>query len=208
MKANKKWMTRIGAGVGIAALSIGAITGVANAVGSTHKADGQGRGPIAGLVTAGTLTTEQATAVHDALETARDAKHTQQLASLVAAGTITQAEADALATKDGMRELIESGDFTREEARALKDKVHNGDKPDMVAEFTAVIKTLVSAGTITQTQADALIAAAPSQRPEGGSGKGKMGKQGGPGGHGGPGNHGGPAGQGRGPASSNANATA
>ena len=187
-------MARIGAGVGIAALSLGAIAGVANAVSSNHKGDGQGRGPIAGLVTAGTLTTAQATAVKDALEAAHDASRSKNLAALVTAGTITQAEADALATKDGLRALIESGDLTREEAMALRDKVHSGDKPDMVAEFTAVMNKLVSAGTITQTQADALIAAAPTERPEGGPGKGKMGKpgeRGGLGGHGGQGHRGG-----------------
>ncbi|MEN8902993.1 MAG: hypothetical protein ABF312_03325, partial [Candidatus Nanopelagicales bacterium] len=42
-----------------------------------------------------------------------------RLKTLVTNGTITQAQADALSNKGGLRTLIESGDMTREEAKAL-----------------------------------------------------------------------------------------
>jgi polyhydroxyalkanoate synthesis regulator phasin len=179
MKTNKKLMTRIGAGVGITALSIGALAGVANATGSTHKGDNKGNGPVSSLVAVGTLTQEQATAVSDALKAAREASRTKHLGALVAAGTITQAQADSLADKGGMRELIQSGDMTREEAMALRDAVQSADKPDMDGQFESVLSKLVATGTITQSQADSISAARPTERFNGE--KGQMGgKHGGP----------------------------
>ncbi len=43
MSANMKWVTRIGAGAGVAALAVGALAGVGNAVGSADKEGGKDR---------------------------------------------------------------------------------------------------------------------------------------------------------------------
>ncbi len=187
-------MTRIGAGAGIAALTVGAFAGVANAVGSAHKGDEKGKGPVAVLITEGTLTAAQATAVRDALKATREAGRADHLRALVTAGTITQAQADALSDKGGLRGLIQSGDMTREEVKELHDAVHETDKPDMEGQFESVINKLVAAGTITQAQADALIAAKPAKPAKIEKGpKGdhaKHGGIGGPGEHGAKGDHG------------------
>lgn len=177
MKANKKWMTRIGAGVGVAALTVGALTGVANAHGSSDKGERKGGGPVAALVTEGTLTTDQATAVGDALKSAREAAKADHLSSLVAAGTITQAQADALSEEGGIKALVQSGDMTREEAKALYSALKAADKPDMESNFASVMSALVADGTITQAQADAITAAKPAKGEKGS--KGGHGKKGG-----------------------------
>lgn len=183
MATNRKLMTRIGAGVGITALSIGALAGVANATGATHQGGNKGDGPVSSLVAAGTLTQEQATAVGDALKAARESSRTAHLTALVTAGTITRAQADSLADRGGMRELVQSGGMTREEAMALRDAIRSADKPDMDGQFESVMNKLVAAGTITQTQADSIIAARPADRPDGEKGH-KGGNHGGKGGFG------------------------
>ncbi len=170
-------MTRIGAGVGVAALTVGALTGVANAHGSSDKGERKGGGPVAALVTEGTLTTDQATAVGDALKSAREAAKADHLSSLVAAGTITQAQADALSEKGGIKALVQSGDMTREEAKALYSALKAADKPDMESNFASVMSALVADGTITQAQADAITAAKPAKGEKGS--KGGHGKKGG-----------------------------
>ena len=125
MKANTKWMTRIGAGAGVAALTVGALAGVGNAVGTADKEGGKdrGKGSVAALVTNGTLTSEQATTVKDAVKSARQENRADRLKTLVTNGTITQAQADALSNKGGLRALIKSGDMTREEAKTLHKEI-------------------------------------------------------------------------------------
>jgi len=71
MKTNTKLMTRIGAGVGITALSIGALAGVANATGSTHKGDYKGNGPVSSLVVAARTVTQTQ---EDSISAARPTK--------------------------------------------------------------------------------------------------------------------------------------
>ena len=181
MKANTKWMTRIGAGAGVAALTVGALAGVGNAVGPADKEGGKdgGKGPVAALVTEGTLTSEQVTSVKEALMTAREATKADHLKTLVAAGTITQSQADALSNRGGIKDLVKSGDMTREEAKALYEAVKGADKPDMDSKFASVMSALVADGTITSAQADAITAAKPAE-----------GKRGSKGGHGKKGGHG------------------
>ena len=125
MSANMKWVTRIGAGAGVAALAVGALAGVGNAVGTADKEGGKdrGKGAVAALVTDGTLTSEQATTVKDAVKSARQENRADRLKTLVTNGTITQAQADALSNKGGLRALIKSGDMTREEAKALHKEI-------------------------------------------------------------------------------------
>ena len=179
MKANTKWMTRIGAGAGVAALTVGALAGVGNAVGPADKEGGKdgGKGPVAALVTEGTLTSEQATSVKEALMAARKATKADHLKTLVAAGTITQAQADALSNRGGIKDLVKSGDMTREEAKALYEAVKGADKPDMDSKFASVMSALVADGTITSAQADAITAAKPAEGERGS--KGGHGKKGG-----------------------------
>jgi polyhydroxyalkanoate synthesis regulator phasin len=179
MKANTKWMTRIGAGAGVAALTVGALAGVGNAVGPADKEGGKdrGKGPVAALVTEGTLTSEQATSVKEALMAAREATKADHLKTLVAAGTITQAQADALSNRGGIKDLVKSGDMTREEAKALYEAVKGADKPDMDSKFASVMSALVADGTITSAQADAITAAKPAKGERGS--KGGHGKKGG-----------------------------
>ncbi len=184
MKANTKWMTRIGAGAGVAALTVGALAGVGNAVGPADKEGGKdgGKGPVAALVTEGTLTSEQATTVKEALMAAREATKADHLKTLVAAGTITQAQADALSSRGGIKDLVKSGDMTREEAKALYVAVKGADKPDMDSKFASVMSALVADGTITSAQADAITAAKPAE--------GERGERGERGDHGDHGDHG------------------
>ena len=159
MSANMKWVTRIGAGAGVAALAVGALAGVGNAVGTADKEGGKdrGKGSVAALVTDGTLTSEQATTVKDAVKSARQEKRADRLTTLVTNGTITQTQADALSNKGGLRTLIKSGDMTREEAKALHKQIKGTDQPDADSTFVSVMSELVANGTIVQAQADAII---------------------------------------------------
>ena len=176
MKVNRKWMTRIGASAGIAALTVGVLAGVGNAVGSFDKGSGKSKSPVAALVTEGTLTSEQAVTVKNALKVAGKATRTAHLKTLVSAGTITQTQADALSSKGGIRASVKSGDMTREEAKALHATVKGTDMPDRGSRFATVMSALVADGTITQAQADAITAAKPA--------KGERGLRGGKGGKG------------------------
>jgi polyhydroxyalkanoate synthesis regulator phasin len=166
MSANMKWVTRIGAGAGVAALAVGALAGVGNAVGTADKEGGKdrGKGSVAALVTDGTLTSEQATTVKDAVKSARQEKRADRLTTLVTNGTITQTQADALSNKGGLRTLIKSGDMTREEAKALHKQIKGTDQPDVDSTFVSVMSELVANGTIVQAQADAIIEAKTAKR--------------------------------------------
>lgn len=90
----KTWITR--SGIALAGVALFAIT-----AGTAQAAPGQG-GCLKDLVAAGTITSAQAEAVHEAKESLVDsgverrAARTQALASLVANGTLTQAQADAI----------------------------------------------------------------------------------------------------------------
>ncbi|MDE0974824.1 MAG: hypothetical protein OSA11_07030 [Candidatus Nanopelagicales bacterium] len=166
MSANMKWVTRMGAGAGVAALAVGALAGVGNAVGTADKEGDKdrGKGSVAALVTDGTLTSEQATTVKDAVKSARQKNRADRLKTLVTNGTITQAQADALSNKGGLRTLIKSGDMTREEAKALHKQIKGTDKPDADSTFASIMSGLVAKGTITQAQADAIIEAKVAKR--------------------------------------------
>lgn len=155
-------------------------------------------GPLAGLVSAGTITTTQARAVLDALHASHEEDHADHLAqmkadrdaalkALVSNGTLTQAQADAIASADrsGLRTLIANGTVTRDQLSALHDELEtarDAHKAAMEAERTteraAVLVTLVNDGTITSAQSTA-ISSALAERP---SGKGAHGRHGGPGG--------------------------
>lgn len=157
-------------------------------------------GPLAALVTAGTITQADATAVSTALRAAHDAgrttmqhdhqaEHKAVLDSLVAKGTITQAQADAMAAADrgGMRTLIANGTITQAQADAMRaamsstrDAARATRDTARRTETAAVLSKLVTAGTLTQEKADA-ISAALAERPAkpgmGGMGKGGFGRR-------------------------------
>ncbi|HAN70104.1 MAG TPA: hypothetical protein DCQ36_00720 [Actinobacteria bacterium] len=168
--------------------------------GTYSSSSSASRGPLSSLVTAGTLTAAQATAVHEALHAQRDddrATHEAEmmkardavLAGLVADGTLTQAKADAIAAADrgGLRDLLAAGTVTRADLQAVHDawetsrEASRADhQAQMKATADAAIAGLVTKGTLTQAQADAVIAALAAKAASGESGHG--GKRG-PGGH-------------------------
>ena len=159
------WMKKTavaGAAVLVAALST---TAVAHA--APGDRGGQG-GALRPLVQAGTITSEQARTVHDAVKAAceagkaaRESAKAEGLATLVGEGTITQAQADAVAAAPrGLRTLVDAGTITRAQADAIKaefDEYATGDPRG------SALAGLVANGTITQAQADAIGAALPQR---------------------------------------------
>jgi len=211
MSRTRTWVTAaVAAGVSGALLVGGATAALAHDRGDrgpgTSMSRSDSRGPLAGLVTAGTITAAQATAVHDALHAQRDADRASHeaemekardaaLATLVAQGTLTQAKADAIAAADrgGLRDLVAAGTVTRADLQAVHDALEASREADraahqaqMKASAEAAVTGLVTKGTLTQSQADAVIAALDSRAADGLGGKGGHG----PGGRG----HGGPRG--------------
>lgn len=170
MNYKNKLMTGAALGASAIALLI-ASTGVAQA----HNPN-NGGGPRSSLITHGTLTQAQATAVRDAMREAHEAQKDAALAALVTAGTLTQTQADALEAAEGerggMRALIADGTFTKAQAKALRVAMKSNKTEDRDAQLDAVLSALVSNSTITQAQADAIKASKPAVG-ERGHGKGK-----------------------------------
>ena len=174
MNISRSLATRAALATGALALAL-AVIGVAGTAGTASAAEttpGSGRSSLSSLVTAGTLTQTQATAVkvamvaaHDANKAARDTVESSALRGLVSAGTLTQVQSDAIAAADGrqsMRTLVRSGVITRELAQQVKTTVKTA-MDSVVKKPEAVLASLVSAGTITQSQADAIEAARPAR---------------------------------------------
>lgn len=156
-----------------AAAAMVVIVSIAGATTATATPGGHhGRGPVASLVADGTVTQAQLDALKVALETARDSAHAAQdaarkaaLAPLVTAGTITQAQADALlADRHGMHGLDEDGTLTDAQVKAVHDALKPLKQTGQAQRATILdtaLASLVTAGTITQVQADAIKAATP-----------------------------------------------
>lgn len=172
MISTRTFTTRAAIATGAVALVFVGIAGTAGGASAAAMHNGSGKAPLSSLVTAGTITQAQATAIKDAMvaaHTANKAAHDRiaatTISGLVARGTLSQAQADAITSADGrqaMRALVSSGVVTRELAR----QVHDAVKTAMEAVATkpaAVLDSLVSAGTITQAQADAIEAARPAR---------------------------------------------
>lgn len=212
MSNTRKWtLATVALGTSAALLVGGAAAASAHdrgqASGSSAAAStsASSRGPLSSLVSAGTLTAAQATAVHDALHAQREADHATReaemtkvrdaaLASLVAKGTLTQAKADAIKGVDrgGLRDLLDAGTVTRADLQALHDALEAGreasrteHQEQMKAAGDKAIAGLVTKGTLTQAQADAVIAELDAKAADGMGGKGGHGGPGGKGGHGG-----------------------
>ena len=179
MKIQKNVVTGIAIGVSSIALLI-ASAGVAQAHSSSDSgaaSDGSRGGAVSSLVTNGTLTQAQATAVRDAMHEAKEAKKDAALAAMVTAGTLTQAQVDAFKAAEGvkgaMRTLIADGVFTQQQAQALRSSLKATMAAGQDAQINAVLSELVSNSTITQAQADAIKASKAAAAGERGNGRGK-----------------------------------
>ncbi len=193
----------VSAGAATALVLGGAAAALADDGGRGHSGS---RGPLAALVADGTLTTTQLRAIHDALEAARDTDREDHharmeadlaavLADLVAKGTLTKAKADAIADADrgGLRALVAAGTVTRADLKAVHDALepvreasHAEHEAERDAARSTVLAGLVTKGTLTQAEADA-VATALESAPARGMGHGGRGDRGGRGGHGGDG---------------------
>lgn len=178
MKVQKNVVTGVALGVSSIALLI-VSTGVAQAHSSSVSgaaSDGSRGGAVSSLVTNGTLTQAQATAVRYEIHEAKEAKKDAALAAMVTAGTLTKAQVDAFKAAEGvkgaMRTLIADGVFTQEQAQTLRASLKATMAAGQEAQIDAVLSELVSNSTITQAQADA-IKASKAAAGERGNGKGK-----------------------------------
>ncbi|MFM1917910.1 MAG: hypothetical protein RJB01_1425 [Actinomycetota bacterium] len=174
---------------------------LAIALGGTNAAiaddNGQrGGGPLKSLVTDGTLTSAQVTAIKSALQKDHEANRAEHqaemeqarkdvIADLVAKGTITNAQGDAIlaADKGGMRDLIANGTISQETLAAVRDALRAGKEADrtsrkaeMKAERDKAIDGLVTAGTLTSAEATSVKTALDTAGPKGGGHKGMGGK--------------------------------
>lgn len=184
----------------LATVALGAsaalLVGGATAASAHDRGDGSAsRGPLSTLVTDGTLTTAQVTAIHEALKadrgTDREARQAEMqaardaaLTDLVSKGTLTKAQADAIKAADrgGMRELIADGTITRDDLVAVHDALEADreasraeHEAERKADRDAALAALVAKGTLTKAQADAVTAAldaAPAKGGKGSHGKG------------------------------------
>ncbi len=144
------------------------------------------------------MTSDELTAVKEALRAQRtenrdekkaehEAARASILAGLVSDGTLTQSQADAIvaAGKRGLRDLVRDGTVDRDDVRALRAamqdfRAENRDakKAEREAARDAVLAELVSDGTLTQSQADAIATAIDARIAEKGDQRGKKGKRG------------------------------
>jgi polyhydroxyalkanoate synthesis regulator phasin len=140
------------AGATVAATIVLAVSGAAIAQATP------GGGGLRELITAGTITRDQAQALKAETKAAREAARTEAIDELVAEGTITSDQGQAiLAAGRDVRSLVTAGTITREQARAVKEELHSyqgtADSPHAKA-----LASLVAKGTLTQAQADAISA--------------------------------------------------
>jgi len=194
---NKTRVIVAGASAIAVATALVGVGTVASADDASGASKGKG-GVLSQLEDNGTLTSDEVTAVKDALraqrtenraekKAEREAARSSILAGLVSEGTLTQSQADAIAAagKRGMRDLVRNGTIDRDDLQALKAalqdyRAENRDakKAEREAARDAVLARLVSDGTLTQSQADAIATAIDTRIGERGDQRGKKGKRG------------------------------
>jgi len=194
---NKTRVIVAGASAIAVATALVGVGTVASADDASGASKGKG-GVLSQLEDNGTLTSDEVTAVKDALraqrtenraekKAEREAARSSILAGLVSEGTLTQSQADAIAAagKRGMRDLVRDGTIDRDDLQALKAalqeyRAENRDakKAEREAARDAVLARLVSDGTLTQSQADAIATAIDTRIAERGDQRGKKGKRG------------------------------
>ena len=195
-------LKRIGVITATSGLALAIALGGTNAA-MAHDNGQRGGGPLKSLVTDGTLTSAQVTAISTALQEDREANRAEHqaemeqarkdaIAALIAKGTITKAQGDAIlaADKGGMRDLLANGTITQSTLTAVRDALHadmeadrTAHQAEMKAERDKAIDALVTAGTLTAAEATSVKTALDSAGPKGGGHKGMgskgEGKQGG-----------------------------
>lgn len=198
--SNARRLALAAAALGTSSILLVGTAGAALADNNGGRSGSGSRGPLAELVTSGTLTSADVTAIRDALEADREANREAHqaeaqaaraavLKDLVSKGTLTQAQADAIADaspeRGGMRDLITAGTVTRDDLMAVKDALQTAREADraahqaeMKSDRDAVLAELVSKGTITKAQADAVSTALDAHKAEKGDGPGKRGGRG------------------------------
>ena len=117
------------------------------------------------LVTQGTITQAQADAFSNAMKAKLDEKFNLKLNSvlvdLVNKNSLTQVKADAIKAsatnkKRGLRDLVNAGTISREEAQLVHSALKALPKEDVSTLRDQVLADLVSKNTLTQSQADAI----------------------------------------------------
>lgn len=170
----KRLTTAVAAVLGVAALLLGmSLSASADHGGGNAAAGGKANGPLKTLVTAGTITEAEATAVKDALKVAVKAQQAEiraahksaratVLAQLVAAGTITAAVAELIqAGSSELRSAMQAGDLTYAQLAAVRAAMiaNRPAKTAMKNVVAAVTAKLVTEGKLTAVKAEAVNAA-------------------------------------------------
>ena len=129
--------------------------------------------PVALLVREGTITPQEwretRRAIRQATEDARDSSRTTALSPLVAAGTISQADLETIVDargRVGIARLAARDDITRSQAMAIRDALRGRERIDRPTAIDSALAELLSDGTLTREQADAVDAALAARRSQ------------------------------------------
>lgn len=170
-----KRLTTVAAAIlGVAGLLLGmSLSASADHGGGKAAAGAKAAGPLNSLVTAGTITEAEATAVKTALKAAAKSQQAEiraehksaqaaVLAKLVAAGTITAAVAELIqAGNSELRSALQAGTVTYAQLAAVRAAmIANRPAVDVMKNVVATVTAnLVADGKLTTLQAEAINAA-------------------------------------------------
>ena len=170
----KSLTTVAAAMIGVAALLLGmSLSASADHGGGKAAAGAKAHGPLNSLVTAGTITEAEATAVKAALKAAAKSQQAEiraehksaraaVLAKLVAAGTITAAVAELIqAGHSELRSALQAGTVTYGQLAAVRAAmIANRPAADVMKNVVATVTAkLVADGKLTTLKAEAINAA-------------------------------------------------